>query len=137
RQQARDKDKEYGNGAEIIDPYSFFANAQQGAMAILEPVKRLDEAMVGVMKVADATQEEFRQFGESAYDTASALGVTADQYVLAVEKWVTAGKSFKESQDLAKVSTIGAFVGSLNVDDMVKYMSVPLNAFEKEGLKSV
>ncbi|PEA25807.1 phage tail tape measure protein [Bacillus cereus] len=136
RQQARDKDKEYGNSAEIVDPYSFMANIQQGAMAVFEPVKRLDEALIGVMKVADATGEQFKEFAETSYDVGSSLGVSADEYILATEKWVTAGKNFKESQELAKISLVGSFVGNIKPDDMVKYMSVPLNAFEKEGLKA-
>ncbi|MED3440160.1 phage tail tape measure protein [Bacillus subtilis] len=136
RREAREKDQAFNDTGGLVDPYSFYTNVEQGAQAILEPVARLDEAMVGVKKVASATEAQFAEFESSAYDTASALGVTADQYVLAVEKWVTAGKTFKDSQDLANVSVVGSFVGSINVDDMVKYMSVPLNAFEKEGLEA-
>lgn len=136
RRSAREKDQAFNDTGGLVDPYSFYANVEQGATAILEPVARLDEAMVGVKKVASATEAQFAEFESSAYDTASALGVTADQYVLAVEKWVTAGKTFQDSQGLANISLVGSFVGSINVDDMVKYMSVPLNAFEKEGLEA-
>ncbi|URJ76434.1 phage tail tape measure protein (plasmid) [Bacillus velezensis] len=136
RREAREKDQAFNDTGGLVDPYSFYANVEQGAQAILEPVARLDDAMVGVKKVASATEAQFGEFESSAYDTATALGVTADQYVLAVEKWVTAGKTFKESQEMANISVVGSFVGNINVDDMVKYMSVPLNAFEKEGLKA-
>lgn len=137
RQNAREKDVEFNDAGGLIDPYSFYANVKQGAMAVFEPVQRLDEAMVKVMKVAEATDEQFKEFKDTVYDVGSSLGVSADEYVMAVEKWVTAGKSFAEAQELARASLVGSFVGNISPDEMVKYMSVPLNVFEKEGLKAV
>ncbi|WP_144472977.1 phage tail tape measure protein, partial [Bacillus pumilus] len=136
RQKARERDQAFNDTGGLIDPYSFMANVEQGAMHILEPIARLDEALIGVMKVADATEEQFREFAESSYDVGSSLGVAADEYVLAVEKWVTAGKTFKESQELANISLVGSFVGNISPDDMVKYMAVPLNAFKKDMLEA-
>ncbi len=136
RQDAREVDSSLNDTHGVIDPYSFYSNARQGAMAMFEPIQRLDEALIGVTKVADATDFEFAEFAQGAYDAGSALGVTADQYILATEKWVTAGKSFSESQELAQKSMVGAFVGNIAPDDMVKYMSVPLVSFRKDGLEA-
>lgn len=136
RQDARERDQAFNDTGGLVDPWAFSANAQQGAMAVFEPIKRLDEAMVGVTKVADGTEEQMAEFAQTSYDAGSKLGVTSDLYIEAVERWVTAGKSFAESQELAKVAMTGAFVGNIAPDDMVKFMSVPLNAFEKEGLKA-
>ena len=134
RQDARDKDRTFNDAGGVIDPWQAWSTAQQGAMAILEPLARLDEAMTGIIKVAEATDAQFKEFANTSYDVASSLGVTADQYMLAVEKWVTAGKTFKESQELAQVALTGAFVGNIKPDDMVKYMSVPLNSYTEAGL---
>lgn len=134
RQDSREKDQSFNDTGGLIDPYNYMASVERGAREILEPVARLDEALVGVTKVADATAEQFKEFADSSYDAGSALGVTADQYILAVEKWVTAGKTFKESQEMANVSLVGSFVGNISPDEMVKYMSVPLNAFKDEAL---
>ncbi|MCP1324275.1 phage tail tape measure protein [Bacillus sp. S0628] len=136
RQEARDKDKALNNTGGLIDPYSTYANMEQGIRAVLEPMKQLDEAYIGVAKVAEATDESLKEFKQTSYDVATALGVTASEYMKAVETWVTAGKSFEQSKDLASKSLIGSFVGNISPDDMVKYMSVPMNAFEKEGLES-
>lgn len=136
RQDAREVDRGFNGSQGLIDPYSFYSNARQGAMAVFEPIKKLDEALIGVKKVTEATDEQMDHFAKTSYDVGSSLGVTADEYILAVEKWVTAGKSFTESQELAQVSMVGAFVGSIEPDMMVKYMSVPLNAFKQEGLEA-
>ena len=136
RQDAREKDRAYNDTGGLIDPWSFASNVEQGAMAVFEPIQRLDGALTGIVKVADATTKQFEEFAEGAYDAGSALGVTADEYMLAVEKWVTAGKTFRESQDLAKTSLVGSFVGNISPDDMVKYMSVPLNTYVKDGLEA-
>lgn len=136
RQDAREKDRSFDDTGGLVDPYSTYMNMEQGARAILEPIARLDEALVGITKVADATDEQFAEFAKSSYDVGSGLGVTADQYMLAVEKWVTAGKTFSDSQDLGQVSMIGSFVGSISPDEMVKYMSVPLNAYKDAGLEA-
>ena len=75
-------------------------------------------------------------FTKSIYKNASAVGKTAPEYADAVEQWITTGKSLKQSIGLAKDSVMGSFVGNVDVNDMVKYMAVPLNSFRKEGLKS-
>jgi TP901 family phage tail tape measure protein len=136
RQDAREKDMAYNDTGGLVDPWSFAGNVEQGAMTVFEPIRQLDEALISVAKVAEASDEQIRQFAEGAYDAGSALGVTADQYMMAVEKWVTAGKGFKESQELADISLIGSFVGNIQPDDMVKYMSVPYESFKKQGLEA-
>lgn len=136
RQDARDRDRTFNDSVAIIDPYTTFNNFRQAAMAIFEPIERLDTALTQVKKVASATDDVFQKFAEDSFDTASKLGITADQYFQAVEKWVTAGYNLQQSQKLAQISQIGAFVGNISPDDMVKYMSVPLKAFEEEGLKA-
>ncbi|MGP0689823.1 phage tail tape measure protein [Priestia aryabhattai] len=136
RQDAKDKDRAFNTTGGAIDPYSTYAGFEQGFREILKNSLLIDEAFVKVNKVADASDKTMQRFKDTSYDTGSQLGVTADQYMLAVEKWVTAGKNFTESQDLAKTSLVGSFVGNIKPDDMVKWMSVPMEAFQKQGLKS-
>ncbi|MDY7043696.1 phage tail tape measure protein [Virgibacillus sp. M23] len=136
RQDAREKDMAYNDTGGLVDPWSVYSNMEQGAMAVFEPIRELDEALVSITKVAEATEEQFAEFADGAYEAGSALGVSADEYMKAVEKWVTAGKSFPESQKLADVALTGAFVGNIDPENMVKYMSVPFESFRKEGLKA-
>jgi TP901 family phage tail tape measure protein len=135
RQQARDEDftgSGYGGG--LVDPYQYGQFIERSAMGVFRPIQSLDEAMVGVSKVAEATDEQLKSFAKGSYDVASSLGVNAEEYIKAVEKWVTAGKSLSESQELAVTSMTGAFVGNIEPDLMVKWMSVPLNTYDSVGL---
>lgn len=116
-----------------------FNMAQQGAYAVAGAVSALSEvdaAITRVTKVANAPQKDIDAFTKSIYKNASAVGKTAPEYANAVEQWITTGKSLKQSIGLAKDSVMGSFVGNVDVNDMVKYMAVPLNSFRKEGLKS-
>lgn len=136
RQQAREKDQSYNDTGGLIDPYSTYANGRQAFEAILAPMKEIDEAFYKVAKVADASDEAMKNFKESAFDVGTSLGTSASAYMSAVETWVTAGKTFQESQELGQISQIGSFVGNIEPDDMVRYMAVPLNAFEEQGIKA-
>lgn len=136
RQDAREKDRAYNDTGGLIDPNQFAIHAERGAMSVYDSIARLDEALIGVTKVADATEEQFKSFAETSYDVGSSLGVTADEYILATEKWVTAGKNFQESQELAQISMTGAFVGNIEPDKMVKYMAVPMEAYKDSALEA-
>jgi len=133
---ARERDRSFNDTGGLVDPYTVYANARMGFEMMLEPMLKIDEAFTLVAKVANASDESLQRFKETSYDVASSLGVTADEYMKAVETWVTAGETFEKSQELAKVSQVGAFVGNITADDMVKYMSVPLKAFTEQGVKA-
>lgn len=136
RSEARERDRMSNDAHGVIDFYSAYANAEQAIRAIIEPMKELDEAFIGVSKVAQASEADLNSFKDTAFDVGSTLGVTASDYMKAVETWVTSGETFMQAQEKAKVSLVGSFVGNLKPDDMVKYMSVPLNAFKKQGLET-
>ncbi|MEK5095926.1 phage tail tape measure protein, partial [Bacillus sp. CH_203] len=137
RQEAREKDQAVGSQAGgLVDPYSVFMAGEQATREILQQMMLIDEAYVRVAKVADASDGALKGFKKEAYDTASSLGVSADQYMMAVETWVTAGETFANAQELAKTSLVGSFVGNIDAGLMAKWMSVPLKAFETDGLKA-
>ncbi|MEH7207623.1 phage tail tape measure protein [Priestia megaterium] len=136
RRRAREKDQSYNDTGGLIDPYSTYANVKTGIEMVLQPMEQFDTAFYQVYKVANESSSVMDNFKKSTYDTATSLGVTADEYMKAVETWITAGESLADSQTLAKISQIGSFVGNIAPDDMVKYMSVPLKAFQTEGLKA-
>ncbi|HDX9663343.1 TPA: phage tail tape measure protein [Bacillus cereus] len=137
RQEAREKDQAVGSQAGgLVDPYSAFMAGEQATREILEQMMLIDESYMRVAKVADASTESLKAFKAESYDTASELGVSADQYMKAVETWVTAGETFANAQELAKTSLVGSFVGNIDADLMAKWMSVPLKAFQTDGLKA-
>src|SRR5699024_8913466 len=106
---------------------------RQGAQVVrqqFEEFRELDNALVDIRKVADATDNQWARFNDTLYDNASAVGKTATEYSKSVERWAAAGKDLEEATELGTLSTMGAFVGNIDEEAMVKYMSVPLNAFK-------
>ncbi len=134
RQKAREGDKHYRDTHGVINPHTVWMNARRGGMTAYESLARVDEAFTGVAKVADAPEERLERFRMESFDNASSLGVQSNEYMNAVERWITSGKSLKESEEKAKASLIGSFVGQIDPEEMVRYMGVPLNAYRGTGL---
>lgn len=112
---------------------------QTGAMGIASVISQLndvDKAITKVTKVVPDSQVAVNKWKKNIYRDAAEVGKTAPEFASAVEQWATAGYNLKQSNRLAKTSVMGSFVGEVPVNDMVRYMSVPLKAFQKEGLKS-
>ena len=107
-----------------------------GAAAAIAQVNELDKAITKVTKVVPDSQRAVNRWKKNIFKDASEVGKTAPEFASAVEQWATAGYNLRQSNKLAKASVMGSFVGEVPVNDMVRYMSVPLKAFQKEGLKS-
>lgn len=128
--------KSHGGFSATMDIYN---TAQDGAMAVagaISALSEVDSKIAAVTRVANGSKKEMEAFSKSIYDNAAKVGKTAPEYASAVEQWATAGFNLKNSIKLAKDSLIGSVVGDVDVNDMVDYMSIPLKAFEKEGLNS-
>lgn len=128
--------KSHGGFSATMDIYN---TAQDGAMAVagaISALSEVDSKIAAVTRVANGSKKEMEEFSKSIYDNAAKVGKTAPEYASAVEQWATAGFNLKNSVKLAKDSLIGSVVGDVDVNDMVNYMSIPLKAFEKEGLNS-
>lgn len=137
RGKARELDRKRGGGLNtFIDPFNAIQQSAYGVAAAIGGMNELDQAITRVTKVADAPKRDLDTFTKSIYKNASSVGKTAPEYAAAVEQWATAGFKLKDSVKLAKDSVMGSFVGDIDVNDMVKYMAVPLNAFKKQMLSS-
>lgn len=108
-----------------------------GVAAVISQLNAVDKAITKVTKVVPDSQAAVNKWKKNIYRDAAEVGKTAPEFASAVEQWATAGYNLKQSNRLAKTSVIGSFVGEVPVNDMVRYMAVPLKAFQKEGLKSV
>lgn len=69
-------------------------------------VIELDTAMIDLQKVTRATTEEYRQFYESANDTAKLLGVTTEEIISQTAEWARLGYAMKDAAKLAENSAI-------------------------------
>lgn len=107
-----------------------------GIAGIIEQYNAVDKAITKVTKVVPDSQRAINRWRKNIYKDAAEVGKTAPEFASAVEQWATAGYNLKQSNRLAKQSVMGSFVGEVPVNDMVKYMSVPMKAFQKEGIKS-
>lgn len=108
-----------------------------GVAAVISQLNAVDKAITKVTKVVPDSQAAVNKWKKNIYRDAAEVGKTAPEFASAVEQWATAGYNLKQSNRLAKTSVMGSFVGEVPVNDMVRYMAVPLKAFQKEGLKSV
>jgi len=127
-------------GSPISPMMNVWDMLQTGGMAVagvISGVNEVDKAITKVTKVVPDSQQAVNRWKKNIYRDAAEVGKTAPEFASAVEQWATAGYNLKQSNKLAKTSVMGAFVGEVPVNDMVRYMSVPMKAFQKEGLKSV
>lgn len=128
------------SGTGIMNTLNTWDVLQTGAMAVagvISGVNEVDKAITKVTKVVPDGQRAVNRWKKNIYRDAAEVGKTAPEFASAVEQWATAGYNLKQSNRLAKTSVMGSFVGEVPVNDMVRYMSVPMKAFQKEGLKSV
>lgn len=119
-----------------MDIGSALMTGAMGIAGIIEQYNAVDKAITKVTKVVPDSQRAVNRWRKNIYKDAAEVGKTAPEFASAVEQWATAGYNLKQSNKLAKQSVMGAFVGEVPVNDMVKYMSVPMKAFQKEGIKS-
>ncbi|WP_085679167.1 phage tail tape measure protein [Limosilactobacillus reuteri] len=119
-----------------MDISSALMTGAMGIAGIIEQYNAVDKAITKVTKVVPDSQRAVNRWRKNIYKDAAEVGKSAPEFASAVEQWATAGYNLKQSNRLAKQSVMGAFVGEVPVNDMVKYMSVPMKAFQKEGIKS-
>ena len=119
-----------------VDPIRLAEMGKRAFDTVYDSVASLDKEMVAIAKVVDAPDEVLKEFSQSVFDTATSVGKGADEFAGSVAKWATTGKSFQESVELSKVSVMGAFVGDVDEDSMMKYLNVPLKAFEEDALEA-
>lgn len=116
-----------------------FNALQQGGYMVagaVESLNDVDRAITKVTKVVPDSQKAINRWKRNLFKNASSVGKSAPEYASAVEQWATAGYNLKQSNYLAKRSVMGSFVGEVPVNDMVKYMAVPLNSYRKKHLKA-
>lgn len=121
------------------DNITAFTALQTGFYAVagaISKVNEIDKAITKVTKVVPDSQKAIDNWTKTIYKSAAQAGVSTPDYANAVEKWATAGYNLKQSNYLAKRSVMGSFVGEVPVEDMVNYMSVPLNSFRRQHLKA-
>lgn len=106
--------------------YDVINRVQDGVQAIVE----YDTALTNLGKVANATTNQLREFGQSAYDVADGIGATNVSVIEAAGEWARLGYAIQEAGELARASTIYANVGELPADEATKTLVSTLKAFQ-------
>lgn len=95
-------------------------------------MKEVDSQLVTVRKVTNATAEEMKALEDQAYKTASAYGVTADQYLSSVAAFARAGYK-NQSADLAELAVKTQLVGDVSEDVANQFLLSVDAAYQLNG----
>ena len=109
--------------------YDVINKVQSGIQSIIE----YDTALTNLGKVADATTNQLREFGQAAYDVADGIGATNIAVIEASAEWARLGYSIQEAGELARASTIYANVGELPADEATKSLVSTMKAFDMQS----
>lgn len=98
----------------------------------------LDTAMVDLRKTTDATEAEYRQFYDTANETAKRLNMTTEAVISQTASWSRLGYSMDAAAKLAENSAIFAAVSpEMTVDEATDGLVSILKAFDIEAENSL
>lgn len=98
----------------------------------LETMKDVDDEMVTIRKVTGATTEELSRIEKQAYDTASAYGVAADEYLNSVANFSRAGYG-EQASALAELATKTQIVGDTDAETAQQFLLSMDAAYKYQG----
>lgn len=98
----------------------------------LQQMKAVDDQLVEVRKVTDASNERLAAMEQQAYKTASALGISADSYLESVAQFARAGYS-EQSESLAELAAKTQIVGDTNAETANQFLISVDAAYKYNG----
>ena len=98
----------------------------------LATMKDVDDEMVTIRKVTGATTEELNRIEKQAYDTASAYGVAADEYLNSVANFSRAGYG-EQASALAELATKTQIVGDTDAETAQQFLLSMDAAYKYQG----
>lgn len=98
----------------------------------LETMKDVDDEMVTIRKVTGATTEELNRIEKQAYETASAYGVAADEYLNSVANVSRAGYG-EQASALAELATKTQIVGDTDAETAQQFLLSMDAAYKYQG----
>ena len=98
----------------------------------VDTMKAVDDELVTVRKVTGATADELEALKDRAYDTASAYGETAQEYLNSVAAFTRAGYK-DQAADLAELATKTKLVGDTNAETAQQFLLSVDAAYQYKG----
>lgn len=108
------------------------AGVKRSFTEALETMKDVDGEMVTIRKVTGATTEELNRIEKQAYDTASAYGVAADEYLNSVANFSRAGYG-EQASALAELATKTQIVGDTDAETAQQFLLSMDAAYKYQG----
>lgn len=97
----------------------------------LSTMKDVDKELTNIRKVTGDSKESLKQLGDTAYDTASKYGVSAEKYLSSAYEFAKAGK--KNYADLAELATKTMLVGDTTDTVASKFLLSADAAYKYNG----
>ncbi len=108
------------------------AGVKRSFVEALDTMKSVDDEMVTIRKVTGATTAELNKIEKQAYDTASAYGVAADEYLQFVEGFSRAGYG-EQASALAELAAKTQIVGDTNAETAQQFLLSVDAAYKYQG----
>lgn len=108
------------------------AGVKRSFTEALDTMKAVDDEMVTIRKVTGATTTELNKIEKQAYDTASAYGVAADDYLKFVSGFSRAGYG-EQASALAELATKTQIVGDTNAETAQQFLLSVDAAYKYQG----
>lgn len=98
----------------------------------ISTMKAVDDEMVTIRKVTDFTAEQMEELRDRAYETASAYGEAADEYLNSVAAFARAGYG-EQADALAELATKTKLVGDTNAETAQQFLLSVDAAYQYKG----
>ncbi len=108
------------------------AGVRRSFSEALDTMKAVDDEMVTIRKVTGATTAELNKIEKQAYDTASAYGVAADEYLNSVANFSRAGYG-EQASALAELATKTQIVGDTDAETAQQFLLSVDAAYKYQG----
>ncbi len=108
------------------------AGVKRSFVEALDTMKSVDDQMVTIRKVTGATTAELNKIEKQAYDTASAYGVAADEYLQFVSGFSRAGYG-EQASALAELAAKTQIVGDTNAETAQQFLLSVDAAYKYQG----
>jgi TP901 family phage tail tape measure protein len=108
------------------------AGVKRSFTEALETMKDVDDEMVTIRKVTGATTAELDKIEKQTYETASAYGVAADEYLNSVANFSRAGYG-EQASALAELATKTQIVGDTDAETAQQFLLSVDAAYQYKG----
>lgn len=128
----KDQFAEAGKG--LAQLFSVSSAAMFGVSKTKEAVSELielDSILTGISKTSDLTDQQLKELGNTAFDSASKYGKSAADYLTGVQEMYRVG--FKNAEEMAELSLLAQAAGDMESNSANDYLMATNAAYNYKG----